>query len=118
MSTEQAHQIKPSIITFRQRIDMFINSFQYLLGSREISLAYTHSQRAFMWLGKALGETGSETPYKEANNPYSKTIEPTADHSETSLLNALWEDLEPTQTARVKSFRGLIAEHVKEFKTW
>lgn len=119
MSTEQGQQIQPSITTFRHRIDMFINSFPYLLGSREVSLAHTHCQRAFMWLGKALGATGSETPYKESNNPQSKTIEPTADHnSETSLMNAWWDTLEPTQTARVKSFRDFIARHVTEFNEW
>lgn len=111
-------QSTASITGFRLRMDMFINSIPFLLGSREVSLAHTHCQRAFMWLGKALGAAGSETPYKEANNPQSKTIEPTADHGQTSLINALWEDLEPTQTARVKSFRGLIATHVAEFKEW
>lgn len=67
-------QSTPSITGFRLRMDMFINSFPFLLGSREVSLAHTHCQRAFMWLGKALGAAGSETPYKEANNPQSKTM--------------------------------------------
>lgn len=71
-----------------------------------------------MWLGKALGAAGSETPYKEANNHLSKTIEPTADHGQTSLMNAWWDVLDPTQTVRVKSFRSLIATHVVEFKEW
>lgn len=115
---EQAQQISPSIPTFRATIDMFINSFPYLMPSREVSLAHTHCQRAFMWLGKAQGETGSESPYKESFNPQSKTIEPTADHKDISLMDALWDITEPTQTARIKSFRSIISEHVKNFKTW
>lgn len=111
-------QSTPSITGFRLRMDMFINSFPFLLGSREVSLAHIHCQRAFMWLGKALGAAGSETPYKEANNHLSKAIEPTADHGHTSLMDAWWDILEPIQTVRVKSFRSLIATHVVEFNEW
>lgn len=118
MEQNTTQQIQPSITTFRQRIDMYINSFPYLMSSREVSLAHTHCQRAFMWLGKAQGAAGSETPYKEANNPQSKVIEPTADHNVASLIH-IWQDtIEPTQTARVKHIRALLAIHVSEFKSW
>lgn len=112
-------EIVPSITGFRLRLDMYINSTVYLRPSREVSLAHTHLQRAFMWLGKAQGATGSESPYKESFNHKTSAIEPTADHSPSSLMNALW-DMEEygTHTARVKSFRSLISDHVKEFKTF
>lgn len=107
----------PSITNFRLRLDMYINSTQFLRPSREVSLAHTHLQRAFMWLGKAQGAAGGESPYKESFNHKTPTIEPTADHSPTSLMNALWDMPEyGTHTARVKSLRSLMADHIKEFK--
>lgn len=107
----------PSITGFRMRLDMYINSTIYLQPSREVSLAHTHLQRAFMWLGKAQGATGSESPYKESFNHKTPAIEPTADHGPSSLMDALW-DLPDygTHTARVKSLRSLISDHLKEFK--
>lgn len=106
-----------SITNFRMTLDMYINSIIFIRPSREVSLAYTHLQRGFMWLGKAQGAAGGENPYKQSLNPKSTTIEPTADHSPTSLMNVLW-DMEGygTHTARVKSLRSLLAEHNKKFK--
>lgn len=110
-------EITPSITGFRLRLDMFINSTIFLRPGREVSLAHTHLQRAFMWLGKAQGATGSESPYKESFNHKTPAIEPTADHTPTSLMTALW-DMEEygTHTARVKSLRSLLAAHIKEVK--
>lgn len=119
MSEEKEAGVVPvaCITNFRRTLDMFINSTIYLRPGREVSLAHTHLQRAFMWLGKAQGAAGGESPYKESLNSQSKTIEPTADHSPTSLMNALWDLPEyGTQTARVKSLRSLIVEHLKTFK--
>lgn len=107
----------PSITDFRLRLDLYINSIPFIRPSREVSLAHTHLQRAFMWLGKAQGAAGSESPYKESFNHKTPAIEPTADHTPTSLMNALWDMPEyGSHTARVKSLRSLIAEHLKEFK--
>lgn len=107
----------PSITYFRLRLDLYINSIPFIRPSREVSLAHTHLQRAFMWLGKAQGAAGSESPYKESFNHKAAAIEPIADHTDTSLLNNLWYLPEyGTHTARVKSLRSLIAEHLKEFK--
>lgn len=120
MSEDKAIQApSPSITNFRLTLDLYINSTVYLRPSREVSLAHTYLQRAFMWLGKAQGAAGSESPYKESFNHKTPTIEPTADHGPSSLMNALW-DMEgyETHTARVKSLRSLIAEHVKNFKSW
>jgi hypothetical protein len=98
---------------------MFINSVRFIRSSREVSLAHTNLQRAFMWLGKAQGAAGGESPYKESFNHKTATIEPTADHHSTSLMDALWDMEEyATHTARVKSFRSLISDHVKEFKAF
>lgn len=118
-ASENAMVPVPSIVNFRLRLDMYINSIPFIRPSREVSLAHTHLQRAFMWLGKAQGATGSESPYKESFNHQTPTIEPTADHSVTSLMNALWDLPEyGTHTARVKSLRSLIAEHLKTFKSF
>lgn len=117
MSETQGQMPVPSITNFRMSLDMYINSIPFIRPSREVSLAHTHLQRAFMWLGKAQGTTGSESPYKESLNHKTTTIEPTADHGPTSLMNALW-DMEgySTHTARVKSLRAQLAEHNKQFK--
>lgn len=105
-----------SIPQFRNILDACINSIKYLNPSREISLAHTQLQRAFMWQGKALGAAGGETPYKESLNAKSPIIEPTADHLDNNNLTARWDLIETTQTARVKDFRGLIVDIVKWFK--
>jgi len=116
MSEQNAQALVPSIVNFRRILDMYINSIPFIRPSREVSLAHTHLQRAFMWLGKAQGATGSESPYKESFNHKTATIEPTADHTPTSLMDALWDMPEyGTHTARVKSLRAQIAEHVKGF---
>lgn len=119
--THPAHETgKPpkSIVDFRQNIDKLINSTPFLRQSREVSLAHTNLQRGFMWLGKALGAAGGESPYKSSMDAASPVIEPTADHSETNL-STTWSAPEfQTHTARVKSLRGIIAEHLKEFSEW
>lgn len=108
--------IPSSIDQFRNEIDALINSTKYLNPSREVSLAHTQLQRAFMWQGKALGAAGGQTPYKESLNTKSPVIEPTANHDENYNITGRWEALERTQTARVKDFRGLIVDIVKWFK--
>lgn len=105
-----------SIHQFRNIIDACINSTKYLNSSREVSLAHTQLQRAFMWQGKALGAAGGESPYKESLNSKSSVIEPTADHYDNNNIIARWDLIETTQTARIKDFRGLIVDIVKWFK--
>lgn len=119
ISQSDAQAPVPSITNFRQRLDMFINSTIYLRPGREVSLAHTHLQRAFMWLGKAQGAAGGESPYKNSFDHKTATIEPTADHSPTSLMNALWDLPEyGTHTARVKSLREQISIHLNEFRQY
>lgn len=105
-----AHEVQPNatIVALRLRIDTLINSTRHLKGSREVSLAHTNLQRAFAWLGKSLGASGSTSPYKDSFNPDSKNIEPTAEHTEDSLLSR-WEAY-PDQIARVKDFRSVLSE--------
>lgn len=107
----------PSLTNFRHRLDVFIHSVPFIKPSREVSLAHTHLQRAFMWLGKAQGATGSESPYKESFNHKTPTIESTADQTGSNLFLQLWKDNDEygTHTARVKSLRANIADHLKDF---
>lgn len=110
MHPAHVEERKPNetIVGFRLRIDTMINSTRHLKGSREVSLAHTNLQRAFAWLGKALGASGSTSPYKDSFNPESKVIEPTAEHTEDNLLSQ-WEAY-PDQLARVKDFRAVLSE--------
>jgi hypothetical protein len=106
-----------NIKEFRLETDCLINSTRYLRTSREISLAHTNLQRAKMWLGKALGETGTPTPYPNSENPKNDTIEPQADHAENSLITR-WQVIEDTHTARVKDFRFVCQTYVDHFKSY
>ena len=94
---------------FRYEADHLINSAQYLLPSREVSLAHTNLQRCKMWLGKVLQELKVQTPYPDSENPANKTIEPQADHTDNSLMS-VWKEMEPSQTVRVKHFRARCEE--------
>lgn len=118
MSTVQDHTTaSPSIISFRHQIDAAINSFPFILGSREVSLAHTNLQRAFMWLGESLKASGSPTPYVNSSNPANSTIEPQADHTENNL-NERWKTIDQTQTARVKDFRYYLEQMIQNFREW
>lgn len=110
MHPAHVEERKPNetIVAFRLRIDTMINSTRHLKPSREVSLAHTNLQRAFAWLGKALCASGRTSPYKDSFNPDSKTIEPTAEHTEETLLSR-WEAY-PDQLARVKDFRAYLSQ--------
>ncbi len=102
----------------RNSIDTILNSIEFLLPSREVSLVKTSLQLGFAWLGEALKENGSQSPYTESENPKSSTIEPKADSVADSLLTEFMNE-EPTQTARVKLLRGkmeLLIKEVKQFR--
>ena len=116
MPVESTQELEPSISNFRLTLSFYINSIPFIRPSREVSLAHTHLQRAFMWLGKAQGAAGSESPYKESFNHKSPVIEPTADQAGGNLMIALWDLPEyGTHTARVKSFREQLYVHKKKF---
>lgn len=93
---------------FRFEIDKFINSIPLLQPSGEVILSKRALQRSFSWLGEALKESGSQTPYKESDNSKSPVIEPTADHVADNTLQIFFNDTDGTQTAKVKRMRGII----------
>jgi hypothetical protein len=102
------------VIDIRLKIDQLLNSFAYILPSRECSLAKTSLQFAFAWLGESLKETGSKSPYVESENPESDKIEPQADHTENSLRDEFANY--NTHTARVKLYRSKLTEIITEIK--
>ena len=104
-----------NIKDLRVQIDKFINTVKLIQSSREVSLAYTNLQRSFMWLGESLKASGSVSPYQESQNPASSHIEPTADHEEENIFDGFW-DIEATQLARVKAFRGELEITITEFR--
>lgn len=106
---------KEQIIGYRLQIDTAMNSFPYILPSREVSLCYTNLQRGFMWLGESLKALGSASPYVNSSNPAVATIEPQADHQQTSL-SPRWEGIDQTQTARVKDFRHYLESLIQNFR--
>lgn len=103
------------IFEFRKIIDRFINSTRFLLPTREMSLCYTELQKSFHWLGISLKEMGSQTPYKESENPSSAKIEPVAEHDDTNVID--FNDY-PAHTERVKLFRSLLQGHIDTFRNW
>lgn len=118
---------------YRMEIDKFINSTKHILTSRETALTHTNLQRAKMWLGKVLGESGSPTPYPQSEDAKSPQIEKQADHSSNSLITE-WQEMDETSTykavsniqrplsvvhiPRVKDFRHSIQLLVDSFKKW
>lgn len=107
-----------SIKSFRNEIDKLINSIKLLRSSREVSLTNTSLQLAFSWLGEALKETGSQTPYVNSENPGNAIIEPTADHLEGNDLSKEFSEIDQTHTARVKYMRGAIQKVLDSFKKY
>ena len=57
------NKLYEAIHLFRLRVDALSQKVFVLAGTRETKLAYTKLQSAKMWMGKALGEWGSENPY-------------------------------------------------------
>lgn len=100
----------------RLMIDTFMNSVKDLEKSREVSLCYTYLQRSFSWLGEALKESGSQSPYKESENPNSPVIEPQADHTEETIWSGPDGLDDYTQTAKVKFFRASLEIAIQAFK--
>lgn len=97
---------------WRLEVDMLINSMHRFLPSREISLVNTNLQQGKAWLGEALGQLGSVTPYPSSTDPKSKEIEPQADHGFHSLWHfeegGTMPELDQTQVAHVKAMRDYI----------
>lgn len=81
--------------------------------SREISTAITDLQRAFHNLGKAKYYLGSETPYKESENPESTVIEETDDFKYEVVAAVMSAE---TQTAAVKAMRSYLSGISKELE--
>jgi len=104
-----------TIKEFRSRLDMFLNSLPLLHLSAEMTLAKRSLQMSFSWLGKALKEQGSKTPYTSSEDPGSSHIEPLADHNPRQSLANVFENIDETHTARVKAFRAKMTEYIKEF---
>lgn len=50
--------------------------------SRPLSSAYTAAEKARMWLGEALAETGAVNPYPDSLNPENENIADQADTAE------------------------------------
>ncbi len=114
MENNQNEKQPTSIKDFRLIADMMINSTQYLIQGREVSLVHTNLQRCKMWLGKALGELGNPTPYANSENPANSIIDKQAEHTESSL-GLKFQKLEQTHTARVKYFRTVCQNYIDDF---
>ena len=101
----------------RLEVDKLINSVQVLNPSREMSLCFTQLQRSKSWLGMALGELGSETPYPASSDPKSPVIEPQAEHCVDSIFDPshIPQDFVFTQTTCVKLFRQRTDEYMEKF---
>lgn len=65
----------------RREVDSILLTLQPRLDSRELSLAYTSLQLAQMWMGKLLGDIGTEYPYREGANVKSSIIDDRADQA-------------------------------------
>lgn len=102
---------------FRMSLDGILNSFVFLNSSREVSLAVTSLQRGFSWLGEALKESGSQSPYVESENANSDKIEPQADKNGNNFAT-LFDVIDATQTARVKYLRSHLSAYIIDFKEW
>lgn len=117
-SENSTERQKPTTIKeFREVLDRCINSVKYIRSTREVSLTYTHLQRAFMWLGESQKFTGSQSPYIHSQDPASPVIEPTADHIAENNLAERWAPLE-THTARVKDFRQILSFLISDFRNF
>lgn len=99
-------EMSEKIIDFRLLIDTAINSFQFVLPSREVSLAKTSLERSFMYFGLCLKELGNKNPYPDSTNPASKTIESKTQHTGDNWSEKMAALEEQTQIARVKFFRN------------
>jgi hypothetical protein len=109
-------RLKPTTIKeFRELIDRCMNSVKLIRSTREVSLTYTHLQRAFMWIGESQKFTGSQSPYVLSQDPSSSIIEPTHDHVAENDFSERWVSLE-THTARVKDFRSILSFLISDFR--
>ncbi len=109
-----------SIRNFRIQIDILINSIPLLKPSAEVTLAKRELQRCKMWLGKALSEFGSPTPYPESENPKSPVIEKQAEHTQEDLYPIFKDQIhEHDQSKRniayIKCMRAEIEKQVEKF---
>ncbi len=76
--TEKEHLIT-EIKKARVQGDEYIQTIKKLPKTRESALSLTKAQESVMWLGMALKELGTPSPYPESYNPTNSTVEPTAD---------------------------------------
>lgn len=101
-----------TIKDYRVEIDRCINTSKLLTTSREVALAHTNLQRAKMWSGKALGETGATNPYPNSVDASNKIIEPQADQApDAYFLQPEWD-----QTQKVKELRSIFQRIANEFE--
>jgi hypothetical protein len=115
IASKSIESLRKSVVAFRVEIDKYIKSFSAVQKSRETSLAYTSLQRSKMWLGKSLGQLGSESPYKTSENPDVPTIEAQTDQSEEVIVIDL-SQYENKEVAILKEFRRLIQVTVNEME--
>ncbi len=76
------NSMKEQIQQLRKELDeilTYIGSYQEERKNREVSMAYTALQRAFMWLGKCLKFIGVENPYPSSTDTSSLVIEDAVD---------------------------------------
>lgn len=100
----------------RLQVDLLLNSARLLPGSREVALLITYLQRVKGFLGKALGESGQGTPYKESENSESKVIEKQADHTNDTLADVWAEKGVIDHVAKVKDLRHRLSVLVTDLK--
>src|SRR6184192_3720379 len=93
------------IKAIRQHLDHLMIQTKQYPSNREVSLAYTNTQRASMWLGQVLKELAEPNPYPNSTDTSNTKIEPRADQMSDSP--ALFEGA-PTgnNTITVKWFRS------------
>ena len=100
----------------RQEITAIFWSIGILNPSREVSLAYTNTQRSKAWLGKVLQTAGAENPYPQSSDPQSNVIEKQADVPEEELFKEYLSGIDQNQTALVKAIRKIMQETIDTIK--
>lgn len=98
------------ITSMRQSIDVFINTANVLMKTREIALAHTNLQRAKHLLGLHLkAHSTMDNPYPNSSNSSNTIIDKQADHDEEKTLLPLFETKNIiSHLAIVKEFRSMI----------
>lgn len=90
-----------ALTAIEQKIQNFITT-PYKVGKAHATLALRAAQLAAMWLGKAKGALGIQSPYPASYDASSKVIESRADYQELPTD----ERLEFDAVAEIKGFRA------------